>query len=94
MACGRETAHVGADLGDDHLRGQFTHARDGAQQADRLAEVDRGLGKLQVITSHKYPIFTVWCLFIKVVGQLRRNQVIYPRPKAIVRLYDDTFCVL
>ena len=38
MAGGGEPAHVGADLGDDDLGGQVTDARDGAQQADRLAE--------------------------------------------------------
>ena len=38
MPRGREPAHVGADLGDDHLRGQVTDAWDGAQQADCLAD--------------------------------------------------------
>ena len=38
MAGGRETAHVDADLGHDDLGGQVTDARDGPQQADRLAE--------------------------------------------------------
>ena len=38
MACGWKPAHVGADLGHDHLRGQLTHAWDRAQQSDRLAE--------------------------------------------------------
>jgi len=35
---GGEAAHVGADLGYDDLSGQVTDARDGPQQADRLAE--------------------------------------------------------
>src|SRR3954467_795434 len=56
VAGGREAAHVGADLGDDDLRGQVTEAGDGAQQPDRLTErveiavhllVDLGEGGLQ-----------------------------------------------
>jgi len=38
VAGGGEPAHVGAGLGGDDLGGQVTDARDGAQQADRLAE--------------------------------------------------------
>ncbi len=38
MAGGGEPAHIDADLGNDDLSGQVTDARDGPQQADRLAE--------------------------------------------------------
>ena len=38
MRGGGEAAHVGADLGDDDLRGQVTDAGDGPQQPHRLTE--------------------------------------------------------
>ena len=38
MTGGGETAHVGADLGDDHLGGEVTDAGDGPQQPDRITE--------------------------------------------------------
>ncbi len=38
MTGGREAAHVGADLGDDHLGGEVTDAGDGPQQPDRVTE--------------------------------------------------------
>ena len=55
--CG-EAAHVGADFGDDDLRGQITDPRDGPQEAHRLAErvetavhlrVDLGDGGIEAI---------------------------------------------
>ena len=48
MAGGGEAAHVGADLGDDHLRGQVTDARDAPQQPDRLAEKVENAAHLRV----------------------------------------------
>ena len=38
MAGGGEAGHVGADLGDDHLRGEVTDAGDGPQLPDGLAK--------------------------------------------------------
>ena len=38
MAGGWKAAHIGADLGNDNLRGQVTDARDGPQLADRVTE--------------------------------------------------------
>src|SRR5215212_1583353 len=38
VARGREAAHVGADLGDDHPGGEIADAGDGPQQADRVTE--------------------------------------------------------
>jgi hypothetical protein len=38
VAGGGETAHIGADLGEDHLGTQGADARDGAQQLDRCAK--------------------------------------------------------
>ncbi len=38
MAGGREAAHVGADLGEDHMRGEVTDARDRHQQLHRFPE--------------------------------------------------------
>jgi hypothetical protein len=40
----REAAHVGADLGEDHLRGDRTNAGDGIQPGDRRPQLaDSGI---------------------------------------------------
>ena len=40
MGGGRELAHVGPDLGNDHLSGAFAHARDGHKPTHLVRERD------------------------------------------------------